>query len=445
MNHPEIESLKEALKLSPENVLLRKLLAEAFYKYQFYNEAEQEYREALRYAPNDQNLKLGLATTFYAQAKYNLAQVVIEELLALGNESAGLFMLQAKVFFELKDYKSAFEVYKKAIHIDRTVDEKDFYDKIIEALNDTGVGVNVGAQIYEDPEEVFWGQIEKPAISFKDVGGMENIKQEIDLKIIQPLKNPDIYKAFGKKIGGGILMYGPPGCGKTHLARATAGEINASFIAVGINEVLDMWLGNSEKNLHSLFQTARENTPCVLFFDEVDALGASRSDMRRAEGRFLINQFLDELDGVKYSNDGVLVLGATNSPWYLDPAFRRPGRFDRIIFVQPPDQNARQGILELLLQGKPTEKLDLASIAKNSQDYSGADLKAVVDIAIESKIPESIRQNKILPISTLDLKNALAKHKATTKEWFATAKNYALYSNEGGLYDDVLKYLKIKK
>ena len=204
-------------------------------------------------------------------------------------------------------------------------------------------------------------------------------------------------------------------------------------------------MGNSEKNLHEIFQAARQNTPCVLFFDEVDALGASRSDMRRAEGRFLINQFLDELDGIKYSNEGVLVLGATNSPWYLDPAFRRPGRFDRVIFVQPPDLAARVKILELQLEGKPVEKLNLEAIAKQTEGYSGADLKAVVDIAVEAKIPESIKQNKVIPIATSDLKNAVSRHKATTKEWFSTAKNYALYSNEGGLYDDILTYLKIKK
>jgi len=206
-----------------------------------------------------------------------------------------------------------------------------------------------------------------------------------------------------------------------------------------------MWVGNSEKNLHDIFEQARLNTPCVLFFDEVDAMGASRNDMRKTNSRFLINQFLDELDGVKYSNEGILILGATNSPWFLDTAFRRPGRFDRIIFVSPPDAEAREEILKLLLAEKPVQDIDVKAIAKLTDGYSGADLQALVDLAIESKLGESLKLGKVLPIGQSEMKNAISKHRATTKEWFTTAKNYALYSNEGGLYDDILTYLKIKK
>ena len=196
---------------------------------------------------------------------------------------------------------------------------------------------------------------------------MEKVKEEIRLKIIHPLTHPELYKAYGKPIGGGILMYGPPGCGKTYLARATAGQTKASFIAVGINDVLDMWIGNSERNLHSLFEQARDHKPCVLFFDEVDALGASRADMRHHAGRQLINQFLAEMDGVKSSNEGVLILAATNAPWHLDSAFRRPGRFDRVLFVPPPDAAARAAILRLQCRGKPIEEIDYEHLGRKAQ------------------------------------------------------------------------------
>lgn len=239
-------------------------------------------------------------------------------------------------------------------------------------------------------------------------------------------------------------MYGPPGCGKTHIARATAGEISASFMAVGISDVLDMWIGQSERKLHELFEQARRDAPCVLFFDEVDALAASRSDLRASAGRQLINQFLAELDGVQASNDGVLIMAATNAPWHLDNAFRRPGRFDRILFVPPPDAPARAAILRILLRGKPTEPIAFDDVAKKTDAFSGADLKGAVDLAVERKLAEAIRRGTPTPITTRDLAAAVKDVRATTKEWFSTARNYALYANQGGFYDAVAAYLKLE-
>lgn len=287
--------------------------------------------------------------------------------------------------------------------------------------------------------------LQKPKINFNDVGGMESVKKEIELKIIKPLLHPELYKAYGKKVGGGILLYGPPGCGKTFIAKATAGQVNAKFINVSLNDILDMWIGNSEKNLHEIFQLARQNTPCVLFIDEIDALGASRSDMKQSGGRHLINQFLQELDGIDSTNENILIIGATNTPWNLDPAFRRPGRFDRIVFVPPPDVITRESILKLKLNNKPTAKIDVQSIAKKAENYSGADIDAIVDIAIEQKLESSFIDGIPKPLETSDLLVALKKHKPSTQEWFATAKNFALFANDSGLYDEILTYMKIKK
>ncbi|WP_311136773.1 ATP-binding protein [Hymenobacter cellulosilyticus] len=257
---------------------------------------------------------------------------------------------------------------------------------------------------------------------------------------------PGLIQSLRQGSRGGLLLYGPPGCGKTHLARATAGEVKASFIHVGINDILDMWMGQSEKKLHDLFELARVQAPCVLFFDEVDALAANRHDLRQSAGRTLINQFLEELDGARHSNDGVLILAATNAPWHLDPAFRRPGRFDRIVLVTPPDEPARVAILEVLLRGKPVAPgLNLAALAAQTAGLSGADLQAVVDLAVEGCLRESMKAGKALPVQQSNLLAAAKQVRPSTKEWFATAKNYALYSNEGGNYDDILTYLGIKK
>jgi SpoVK/Ycf46/Vps4 family AAA+-type ATPase len=213
---------------------------------------------------------------------------------------------------------------------------------------------------------------------------------------------------------------------------------------MGIHDVLDMWIGSSEKQLHELFEQARRNRPCVLFFDEVDALGASRSHMKTSGGRHLINQFLSKLDGVNESNEGVLVLAATNAPWHLDSAFRRPGRFDRVLFVPPPDRPARTAITQIMLTGKPTDRIDSDYLAKKTDGFSGADLKAVIDLAIEGKLQQAIAEGIPKPITNKDLIEAARKVKPSTKEWFSSANNYAPFSNEGGAYDDILDYLNLR-
>jgi SpoVK/Ycf46/Vps4 family AAA+-type ATPase len=175
----------------------------------------------------------------------------------------------------------------------------------------------------------------------------------------------------------------------------------------------------------------------------VDALAASRADMRTSVGRHLINQFLAEMDGVQTSNEGVLILAATNAPWHVDGAFRRPGRFDRILFVPPPDLKARAEVLRVLTRGKPVQDIDYDHVAKKAEGFSGADLKAVIDLSIEGKLREAMRDGVPKPLTTRDLLGAAGQVKPSTKDWFATARNYALYSNQGGTYDDILKYLKM--
>lgn len=286
------------------------------------------------------------------------------------------------------------------------------------------------------------GLLERPRIAFADVGGMEGIKEEIRLKIIYPRQHPELYEAYGQHAGGGILLYGPPGCGKTHLARATAGELGASFISVGIADVLDMWIGSSERNLRAIFNVARGHAPSVLFFDEVDALAASRTDFRNSAARHVINQFLAELDGADASNEGVLVIGATNAPWHMDSAFRRPGRFDQVVFVPPPDQPAREEILRVLLRDRPADGIQVERVAATTDGYSGADLMGIVNRAIQTKLAAAMKDGIPRPISTDDLMRAARAASPTTREWFATVRNYVLYANEGGIYDPVRPYLK---
>jgi AAA+ superfamily predicted ATPase len=447
MSNKDIESLKEALQNSPDNLPLRIMLGDKYFHLNEIENAETEYQIVLEYNKDNIKAKEGLAEIYFRRGKYSAVIVIVEELIARQKVTERMLVICAKSLVREKSIDYAQEMYEKILEHnpdfeDKELDENlrmpsfDFGDEDEFDEDDPfGFGFDGGP----DDKDFF---MEKPDISFKDVGGMDKLKEEIDLKIIKPLENADLYAAYGKKIGGGILLYGPPGCGKTYLAKATAGEINANFISVGISDILDMWIGRSEKNMGYIFEVARRNTPCVLFFDEVDALGASRSDMKNSSGRHVINQFLSELDGVDGNNDGILVMGATNAPWHLDPAFRRPGRFDRIIFVPPPDQQSKEKILEIIMHEKPKEKIDFAKVVEHTKFFSGADLKATVDIAIEEKLKIALKTGVPEPISTNDLVQASKKHHASTREWFNTAKNYALFANESGIYDEILKYIK---
>jgi len=168
-------------------------------------------------------------------------------------------------------------------------------------------------------------------------------------------------------------------------------------------------------------------------------------DRRKSHGRTLINQFLAELDGDIGSNDGLLILGATNAPWHIDPAFRRPGRFDRVLFVPPPDPPAREAIINVLAKNKPVDRLDARQLSKYTKDFSGADLKAVFDTATEASLTLAMKEKRIVPLTTDQLIRAAKSLRPSTRAWFESAKNYALYANQGGFYNDVLKFLGISK
>lgn len=451
-----IASLREALKLSPENVPLRVHLGDLLLRHEDFSGAEKEFRQAMAQKPADETARLGLVEAFFRQGKHGAALVLLEGWLSQVGAPAAARLWAARIHAAEGEWDAAKTRYREALDRDPSLADPALAKRIEEAASASPKIKTATSGGAEDPDRRIKvsaaeggnpadtpAQVEKPELGFDDVGGMDKVKEEIQVKIIHPLAHPEIYKAYGKTVGGGILMYGPPGCGKTHLARATAGEVKAFFLSVGIHDVLNMYLGQSESNLHDLFELARGNTPCVLFFDEVDALAMNRTDMRQSAGRQVINQFLSELDGVGAANEGVLVLAATNAPWHLDSAFRRPGRFDRMLFVPPPDAPARAAIFGICLKGKPVEDdLDLSKLAKAAEGFSGADIKAVVDIAVEAKLREAIRGGKPTSLATKDLLAAAKTVKPSTKEWFATARNYALYSNQGGIYDDILQYLK---
>jgi AAA+ superfamily predicted ATPase len=287
--------------------------------------------------------------------------------------------------------------------------------------------------------------VERSVLRLADVGGMTAVKERLELAFLGPLRSPELRRLYGKSLRGGLLLYGPPGCGKTFLARAVAGEMGAAFVSLSIVDVLDMWIGNSERNLHELFEAARRNAPCVLFLDEVDALGHKRAAMNSSAMRVLGNQLLAELDGMEGSNDGVFVLAATNAPWDVDPALRRPGRLDRMVLVTPPDAGAREAILQFHLRERPIAGIDLRRVVAATEDFSGADLAHICETAAEYAMADSVRRGEVRMIEQRDVEQALKEVRPSTRPWFATARNVAMFANEGGVYDDLVAYMKRRK
>ncbi len=279
-------------------------------------------------------------------------------------------------------------------------------------------------------------------VTLEDVAGLEAVKQRLQTAFLGPMRNPELRRLFGADLRGGLLLWGPPGCGKTFLARAVAGELGANFFSVGLHDVLDMWLGNSEKRLHEVFELARRRAPSVLFFDEVDAIGHSRAALERHAGRNVVAQLLAEMDGMGSSNEGLFLIGATNQPWDVDPALRRPGRFDKSILVLPPDARARESVLRYHLRERPVEDIDLAPVVAATDGFSGADLRLVCEEAAQLAMADAVRTGVVRPIGAADLMSSVGAMRPSTVPWLEMARNFVTFANGAGEYDELADYLR---
>ena len=319
--------------------------------------------------------------------------------------------------------------------------EDELRDVLPQMFVDDGADGSSSAGI----EEAHAYSPERAGLTLADVAGMAEVKARLEAAFLAPMRNPELRKLYHKSLRGGLLLYGPPGCGKTFVARAVAGELGAQFITVSFADLIDRYVGQSERNIHQLFETARRHAPCVLFLDEVDAIGQKRSQLRNTPMRSAVNQLLLELDDVASDNTGVFLLAATNHPWDVDSALRRPGRFDRTLLVLPPDGPARESVFRYHLRDRPVAGVSLGKLAKLTDGYSGADIAHVCETAAERALLDSVRAGEPRLIGQADLEAAIAEVRPSLGTWFDTARNVALFANEGGAYDDLAAYLRKRK
>ncbi|MFH1306805.1 MAG: AAA family ATPase [Candidatus Micrarchaeota archaeon] len=425
----------KSAELDPKNPVIYNNRGDAYYRKQDFQNAIVDYDKAL--VLNKKYLKAfynrGLA--YACLQDYEKAVADFNEVIKINPSFAEAYHIRGLAFDYMNKLDEAIKDYKKAVELNPQFDEAKNHLEIAVAKQAAGgvaPGVPGGP---ENPAGAAHGQqqqginpvklLSKPKMNYKDVAGMEKLKEQIRESAIYPLVKPELAKRYGKLGGGGIMLYGPPGCGKTYVVKATAGECSSSFINAKISDILDMYVGQTEKNLHNIFETARKNAPCIIFVDEMEALGGRREDMGQSTQymKMAINQLLYEMDGMESENVNVLVIGATNAPWDVDPALRRSGRFGKAIYVPEPDLISRKEIMKLHSKKLPIlGVMPWSFMAFATWGYASSDLKAIVEEAAAIPWRKAFKSGKERKINAGDFLKAIIKKKSSLPPWYEQAK-----------------------
>ncbi|MBK9127455.1 MAG: ATP-binding protein [Phycisphaerales bacterium] len=272
-----------------------------------------------------------------------------------------------------------------------------------------------------------WIVREKPTVRFDDIAGLDDVKAEIKLKMLHPFNHPELAARYGIDVGGGVLLWGPPGTGKTMFAKAIACELDATMFVISPAQLMSKWVGEAEQNVRKLFDAAKQEAKSIIFMDEVEALVPRRSGQQSTVMQRVVPQILQEIEGFdRKAGRALLFLGATNEPWSLDPAMMRPGRLDAKIYVPLPDAPARLRLFEIYLGKRPlADDIDLPALVELTAGYSGADIKAICERSarrpflesIEGGQPRNIRQADLLAVLAETPRSVTGKELERFEKW----------------------------
>ena len=444
-----LSTLRRAIEDAPTNVRLWLLFGQTLLSQGDLTEARQAFERALELAPAEPEARLGVAQVLFRQGNLSEAAVRTQGILQGNSNFAPGHLLMSRIYLAENDPAKATEHYTAARALSKSLADGQLEGELNRQGHrpaadriDPDDRPRLPAGYSTEPDDTEWpGQIdcelasregpsieqdefdfvededlgfnidefERPKGSFADVAGLDDVKQELLMRLVYPYQYMDLFRAYGKKPGGGVLLYGPPGCGKSMVCRALAGETKAAFYSLRLHQILEMYIGCSEKNLNSLFQMARENAPSIIFIDELDALAGHRGEAKQHPARSVVNQLLMELDGHDGSNEGVLIIAATSAITNVDPAFLRPGRFDRRILVPLPEDTARAEILRMQARNRPVATLDFDALAKMLENYSGADIAQVFEAAADDALRLAMRKKEIVPITMDTMRQAMER------------------------------------
>ncbi|MFA5077212.1 MAG: AAA family ATPase [Candidatus Micrarchaeia archaeon] len=438
-----VSDYTKSAELDPNNPIIYNNRGDAYYKKQDFQSAIKDYDKAISLNANYLKAFYNRGLCYASLEEYDKAVADFGKVIELKADFAEAWHLRGLAYEYGGDLDNSVKDYEKAIDLNPELSEAKAHLEAVKAKKQQAGGES-GGTAGSDIK-----MLQKPKMNFNDVAGMHKMKEEIKEAIVYPMINPELARKYGKLAGGGIMMYGPPGCGKTYIVKAAAGECTANFINAKLSDLLDMYVGNTEKNIHKVFELARKNSPCVLFFDEVDALGGRRDQQEGTQYmKMAVNQLLYEMDGIEAANQNVLVIAATNAPWDVDPALRRSGRFGKAIYIPEPDFTSRKAIVQMHAKKRPLARfIPYYRIAIATIGYASADLKALVEeaatipwkeafLAIEKKkqayiaagkTPEEAQQTaekevKQRVINSSDFIKALRKKPSSLPPWFEQAK-----------------------
>ncbi len=413
----------EAIKVDPD-------YADAYFNRALTNRILNKFDEAKR----------DLETVMKIQPKSGDAPLLIGDMAESGNDLIGARVWYEKALANNPDYA---EAKTRLEHLDSLMKVEGTYSKNTKTQQ-------LEIQKFDEGEtKIEEGQIKKLAfyksnIKFDKVIGLDKVKKYLTDNIILAIQEPALFKKYGKKTGLGTILYGPPGVGKTHIVNAIAGEANANVIIARINQIVDMYTGNTEKNLHAIFEQARQNPPCIVFFDELDALGVKRGGDGGGGGgessamRLAVNQFLVEMSGVEAKPEGLYVIGATNNPWDIDPALKRSGRFGDRIYMAPPDNTARKKLFEFYTRNKPKGHLNWGRLARATMGYSPADIERICDKAVMRPLLHEHERHSERKLSMGDFLAVLRDRDvsgSSLDEWYEMVKKDVISKTETSIVD----------